>query len=204
MYGFAYHVDKEHGYHMLDGETKQEYTSAYKGVVYWDPSTNAIMRIIMETIDIPSSFPIRDVIITLDYDLTKVGDQALFCRCIIELDSKADKFSGVSEADFKLYRKYGAESTLTFGDTTPTAPDQLKEDPQKKRGEPQSSSSYAPAACRRAFRCAAGRPHVVAGGFCPGGSPSLACRETACFGRAFPLRLRPIPMGRAGGGRKES
>lgn len=131
MYGFAYHVDKEHGYHMLDGETKQEYTSAYKGVVYWDPSTNAIMRIIMETIDIPSSFPIRDVIITLDYDLTKVGDQAYILPLHFELDSKADKFSGVSEADFKLYRKYGAESTLTFGDTTPTAPDQLKEDPQK-------------------------------------------------------------------------
>jgi hypothetical protein len=131
MYGFAYHIDKEHGYHMLDGETKQEYTSAYKGVVYWDPSTNAIMRITLQTLGIPSSFPIRDVNIVLDYDLTKVGDEMFILPLHFELDSTADKFTSASEADFKLYRKYGAEATITFGDTAPVPADKLKDEPQK-------------------------------------------------------------------------
>ena len=135
MYGFAYHIDKEHGYSMLDGETRQEYTSAYKGVVYWDPSMNAIMRITLETIGIPSSFPIRDVSITLDYDLTKVGDGMYILPLHYKVDSLHDKFTGSNDADFKLYRKFGAEASITFGDTTPTPADQLKDEPQKD--EPQ-------------------------------------------------------------------
>lgn len=131
MYGFAYHVDKEHGYSMEDLETRRSYTSAYKGVIYWDPSTNAIMRITLDTIGIPSDFPIREVHITLDYDLTKVGDEQFILPLHYQIDSVADKFTGSNEADFKLYRKYGAEATITFGDTTPTSSDQLKDEPQK-------------------------------------------------------------------------
>lgn len=131
MYGFAYHVDKEHGYSLLDVETKAEYTSAYKGVVYWDPSTNAIMRITKETVGIPSTFPIRDVQITLDYDLTKVGDGMYILPLHYQIDSTADKFTGTNEADFRLYRKYGAEATITFGDTAPVPADKLKDEPQK-------------------------------------------------------------------------
>jgi hypothetical protein len=131
MYGFAYHIDKDHGYSMLDRETKREYTSAYKGVVYWDPEDNAIMRITLETIGIPSDFSIRQVSITLDYDLTKVGDQQFILPLHYQVDSVADKYSGSNEADFKLYRKYGAEATIKFGDTDPTPADQLKEEPPK-------------------------------------------------------------------------
>lgn len=131
MYGFAYHIDKEHGYSMAERETNQEYTSAYKGVVYWDPSTNAIMRITLDTVGIPSSFPIREVHIILDYDLTKVGDGMYILPLHYQVDSVADKWTGSNEADFKLYRKYGTESTITFGDTAGTSPDQLKDEPQK-------------------------------------------------------------------------
>jgi hypothetical protein len=132
MYGFAYHIDKDHGYRMLDVESRREYTSAYKGIVYWDPQTNAIMRITLETVGIPSDYPIHEVKITLDYDLTKVGDEAFILPLHFKLDSLAEKFSSNSEADFKLYHKYGAESSLTFGNTDPTPADQLKEDPEKK------------------------------------------------------------------------
>jgi hypothetical protein len=131
MYGFAYHIDKEHGYPMLERETNKQYTSAYKGVVYWDPEDNAIMRITLETVGIPSDFPIRQVSITLDYDLTKVGEEQFILPLHYQLDSTADKFTAFSEADFKLYRKYGAEATIKFGDTEPTPADQLKEEPQK-------------------------------------------------------------------------
>lgn len=132
MYGFAYHVDKEYGYHMLDGDTGRTYTSAYKGIVYWDPQEHAIMRITMETVGIPSDFSVKDVNITLDYDRIKVGEEAFILPLHYQLDSKLDKAIASNEADYRLYQKYGAEvSSIKFGDDDPIPADQLKDEPQK-------------------------------------------------------------------------
>ena len=75
MYAFAYHIDKEHGYSMEDDETHRTYTSAYKGLVYWDRDAQAIPRITLDTVGIPPDFPVREVHIQLDYDLIKIGEQ---------------------------------------------------------------------------------------------------------------------------------
>ncbi len=49
---------------------KREYTSAYKGLVYLDLQSKAVMRITLETVAVPADFPIHEVIITLDYNPT--------------------------------------------------------------------------------------------------------------------------------------
>ncbi len=131
MYGFAYHIDKDHGYHMLDLESHRSYTSAYKGIIYWDPEDHAIMRITLETVGIPSDYPIHQVTITLDYDQIKISGEAFILPYHYQLDSLADKFASSNEADYKLYRKYGAESEIKFGDTDQVPADQLKDEPQK-------------------------------------------------------------------------
>jgi hypothetical protein len=100
--------------------------------VYWDRDAHAIPKITLDTIEIPSSFPIRDVHIKLDYDMTKVGDQQYMLPYHFQLDSTSDKFSSSNEADFKLYRKYGAEASITFGDVDPVPDDKLKDTPEKK------------------------------------------------------------------------
>lgn len=128
MYVFSFSVPKSAGYSMYHGETKREYISAYKGLIYADRETRAVMRINMECVGIPSDYPIKEVGITLDYTPTKIGDSEYVLPFHFELDSKDTKAVVQNDADFKLYRKFGTESTITFSDD-PIPDDQLKEQP---------------------------------------------------------------------------
>jgi hypothetical protein len=130
MYVFAFHVPKSAGYSMYHGESKREYTSAYKGLIYADRETKAVMRIKMECIDIPKDYPIKTVGITLDYAPTKIGEETYTLPFHFELDSTDTMAVIKNEADYKLYRKFGAEATITF-DTEPVPEEQLKEQPDK-------------------------------------------------------------------------
>lgn len=131
MYVFAYHVPASEGYSMLDGETKREYTSAYKGLVYADRNTKSIQRITLETVDVPADFPVHAVQIKLDYALTNISGQQYILPAHYLLTSQTDKASTENQADFKLYRKYGAESSITFDD--PASPSETKpKTPAKK------------------------------------------------------------------------
>jgi hypothetical protein len=129
MYVFAYSVPKSNGYSMLHGESKREYTSAYKGLLYADIQSKAVMRIKMETVDIPSDFPIHEVNITLDYSPTKIAEQEYVLPYHFELTSKEIRAETTNRADYKLYQKFGAEASITFGDIAPIPDDQLKEQP---------------------------------------------------------------------------
>ncbi len=129
MYVFAYSVPESKGYSMYHGESKREYISAYEGLVYADVQSKAVMRIKMDTVNIPPDFPIREVHITLDYSPTKIADQEYVLPYHFELTSKEVHGDTVNRADYRLYQKFGAEASITFGDIAPIPEDQLKEQP---------------------------------------------------------------------------
>jgi len=131
MYVFGFSVPQTAGYSMYHGESKREYTSAYKGLIYADHDTKAVMRIKMDCVGIPADYPIKSVGITLDYEPTKVGDEMFTLPFHFQLDSTDTQAVVKNEADFRLYRKFGAEATITFGDADPIPDDQLKEQPDK-------------------------------------------------------------------------
>ena len=129
MYVFEYSVPKSKGYSMYHGESKREYTSAYKGWVYADVQSKQVMRITMQTAGIPSDFPIHEVNITLDYSPTKISGQEYVLPYHFELTSKEVRAETTNRADYRLYQKFGAEASITFGDIEPIPEDQLKEQP---------------------------------------------------------------------------
>lgn len=131
MYVFSFRVPKSAGYTMYDGESKREYTSAYKGLVYADRESKVVMRIKMDCVDIPPDYPIHEVGITLDYAATKIGEQEYVLPFHFDLHSRQSKGIAHNDADYKLYRKFGAEATITFGDIEEIPEDQLKEQPAK-------------------------------------------------------------------------
>ena len=131
MYVFAYRIEASEGYSMLDGESHREYTSAYKGLVYADHATKTIQRITLETVDVPPDFPIQNVQIKLDYALTSISGQQYILPSHYLLTSVTDKASTENQADYKLYRKYGAESSIIFDDATP-APESQPQAPAKR------------------------------------------------------------------------
>ncbi len=129
MYVFSFKVPKSAGYSMYHGESKREYISAYTGLVYADRETKAVMRIKMDCVGIPSDYPIHEVGLTLDYNPTKIGDQEYVLPFHFELHSKESIAIMKNEAEYRLYRKFGTTSEITFGNVDPTPEDQLKEQP---------------------------------------------------------------------------
>ena len=128
MYVFAFSVPKSAGYSMYHEESRRSYTSAYKGLVYADKETRVVMRIKMDCVGIPADYPIKEVGLTLDYEPTKIGDAQYTLPFHFELHSREEKAISQNDAQFKLYRKFGSESTITFSDE-PTPADQLQEQP---------------------------------------------------------------------------
>jgi hypothetical protein len=129
MYVFGYSMPKSSGYSMYHVESKREYTSAYQGLIFADLQTKEIMRITMETVGVPADFPIHEVKITLDYNPTKIADQEYVLPYRFELTSKEVRAETTNRADYRLYQKFGAEASITFGDIEPIPDDQLKEQP---------------------------------------------------------------------------
>ncbi len=129
MYVFAYSVPQSKGYSMYHGESKREYTAAYKGLIYSDVQSKAVMRITMLTSGIPADFPVREVSLTLDYSPTKIADQEYVLPYHFEINSKETRAETTNRADYRMYRKFGAEASITFGDIEPIPEDQLKEQP---------------------------------------------------------------------------
>jgi len=124
MYVYSFKVPKEHGYSMYHGESKREYTSAYEGLVFADAETKAVIRIKMDCVGIPADYPIKEVGLTLEYRTTKISENAYVLPYHFELDSKEVNLVSKNEADYKLYRKFGAESSIIFEEEP--APDQPK------------------------------------------------------------------------------
>jgi hypothetical protein len=133
MYVFAYSVPQAKGYSMYHGESKREYTSAYTGLVYAEVQSKTVMRITMTTAGIPADFPIHEVSLTLDYSPTMIAGQEYVLPYHFELTSKESKADTTNRADYRMYQKFGAEASITFGDIEPIPEDQLKEQPAGKK-----------------------------------------------------------------------
>ena len=126
---FAYHVPQPRSGYTIEHEGSQrKIIAGYHGLVYADRNTNMVMRITVECEEIPADFPIQDVKLDLIYDVTKIADQEFVLPLRYEIHSRDGKYLVWNEADFRLYRKFGAEASITF-DT----PDEPPEKPPVKK-----------------------------------------------------------------------
>jgi hypothetical protein len=129
MYVFSFRVAQDHSdysiYHQPSGRT---IVAGYHGLIYADAVTKQIMRIKMEC-DGLEAFPINQVSLTLDYAPTKISDQSFVLPMAAEVRSREGRTMGKNVMQFSLYRKFGADATITFDTPDPIPEDQLKEQP---------------------------------------------------------------------------
>jgi hypothetical protein len=133
MYVFAFRVPQSRShYTIFDGETHRTITTGFHGLIYADRDTYTVMRFKLECDDIPSDFPVKDVKQDVNYDFVKIADQQYVLPLKTEIRSARGKYLTLNEADFHLYRKFGADTSIKF-DTTPDEipADQTKEEPVK-------------------------------------------------------------------------
>ncbi|MBZ5667515.1 MAG: hypothetical protein LAO30_23310 [Acidobacteriia bacterium] len=96
----------------------QTYMPAYKGSVWIDPATARVLRIEMQAQGFPEAFPTDTVESATDYQYIRLGDakqyllpvhaETLSCQ-------RGTNYCSRNTIDFRNYKKYSGESTITFG-----------------------------------------------------------------------------------------
>src|SRR5580658_1637233 len=117
---YRYHIDSGHSVFTISFDNSQRIVTAYKGLIYGDPITGIITRITFEAVDIPTGFPVRAATDVLDYGEVQISGNPFILPLKADLKMMAQVPRGEqknhNEIGFKLYRKFGADSTISFGD----------------------------------------------------------------------------------------
>lgn len=133
-YVFAYDVDQSHSKYHVSVEKTLEIVPGYRGLVYIDRDTKMVTKITMIPYDMPLSFPIREIHTSLDYDFTKIGESEYLLPLKAEVTSThANNLVSRNDIEFRLYRKFGTESTIKFETPEPLPEDKTKEKPLEKK-----------------------------------------------------------------------
>jgi hypothetical protein len=140
---FNYFIDSGHSNYSIEygsGAGEQRIITAYKGLIYADESTGEIARIKFVAVDIPRSFPISEVTEILDYDLVNISGQQYVCPLLARLYMTAGRDKTKNEIEFRDYRKFGTETSITY-ETNPTAAPPEPLPPSKTEEQPITTST---------------------------------------------------------------
>jgi hypothetical protein len=131
MYVFTYHVDQPHSQWWLIYEDKDRIKPAYHGLIYVDRDSGMVSRITLEAENLPSSFPISAGSNMLDYDVAKVGETEYVLPLRAEMRMRQGKVLTKNEVEFRMYRRFSAEASITFETPEPLPADKTTEQPPK-------------------------------------------------------------------------
>ncbi len=99
--------------------THIDLVAAYHGLVFIDEHKHFVHRITLHADGISPSFPVQDVSLVLDYEYTRIGDADYLLPLTFELRSREGKSLIKNDVDYDDYRKFDADSSITFGAAPP-------------------------------------------------------------------------------------
>ena len=134
-YVFAYDIEHQYSRFHVRAD-KMDIVTAYRGMVYIDRDTKMVTKYTENPSDIPDTFPVHNIELTLDYDFTKIGDSEFLLPLKSVNSSKSTRQLSRNEIEFRLYRKFGTESTITFETPDPLPEDKTKEKDEKPAKKP--------------------------------------------------------------------
>jgi hypothetical protein len=131
---FQYHVRLDRSkFQLVVEESKLRITTAYHGLIEVEPDTHAVVRITAEAENIPSDFPIKETTDVLDYDYQELSGQTFLLPLKSQVLLTGMDFMNRLDQEFRLYRKYSADSEIKF-DADPLPP--LSDDKTKESKDP--------------------------------------------------------------------
>ncbi len=117
---FSYRLDREHGGFRSTAHSFLKTVRAVwgaTGLIYVDAESRRVLRLSIDSVDMPAESPTREVHIILGYDFQKIGDREF----LLPSDSltvtivKAGKLAEKSDSRFTDYRKFSTDSRIEFG-----------------------------------------------------------------------------------------
>ena len=119
---FNYHVRLDRSQFQIGVDDKLHITTAYRGLIEVEPDTHAVVRIVQEAENIPADFPMKETSDVLDYDYQELSGNTFLLPLKSHVIMKTlDEMSRLDE-EFRLYRKYSADSTFKPYEAEPVAP----------------------------------------------------------------------------------
>jgi hypothetical protein len=104
----------------------------YSGLVYVDAKDRTVARLRRKADNLPPSFPVQEVFQELDYDQIEIGGGQQFILPLkVMVRSRSGKLLTKNEIEFRMYRKFGAETTIKFDTPEELPADKTTEQPPK-------------------------------------------------------------------------
>ena len=114
---FTYRVDKENSTFQLQygttGVGRDVVIAGYRGEVAIDETSHRVLRLTANA-EIPINFPIRENTLTLEYDYATVGGQRYLLPVRSETTTRRGSYVAENRVEFKDYRKFHGESSISF------------------------------------------------------------------------------------------
>ncbi len=118
---YKFDIPRERANWRIEGNS-QLYYPAYRGSVWIDKETSRVLRIEQEARNMPPRFQFDTVESSTDYDFVRLGTPEQYLLPVeAEVLSCERGTSNCSrnKIEFRNYRKFGAESSISFGDSAP-------------------------------------------------------------------------------------
>ncbi|MBV9081490.1 MAG: hypothetical protein JOZ62_02345 [Acidobacteriaceae bacterium] len=139
---FNYFIDSGHSDYRITYNEDQQIITAYKGLIYADEYTGEVSRITFNAVDIPKSFPVNKAYEILDYGDVDISGHTYVCPLKAQVWMESDRQRTRNDIEFRLYRKFGTESTIVYG---AEAPAPLSEGQMQEQPASASAASQQPA-----------------------------------------------------------
>jgi hypothetical protein len=133
---FSYRVAQFRSQWHINYDRKLDIVPAYKGLVYVDKQTHQVLRVTLDAEDIPASFPIRRADTILDYDFQEISGHTFLLPLKATTIMAASDYMTKNDEEFRVYRKYSAESDIKFDAADVPAP--LTDDKTKETTDPKT------------------------------------------------------------------
>ena len=133
---FSYAVAQFRSQWHITYDRKLDIVPAYKGLVYVDKETHQIMRVTLAAEDLPATFPVRRAETVLDYDFQEISNHTFLLPLKATTIMASSEYLTKNDEEFRVYRKYSAESDIKFDSTDVPLP--LTDDKTKETTDPKT------------------------------------------------------------------
>lgn len=127
---YEYFVAQPNSKWTVSYQRTQMTTPGYRGLVYVDRDTFEVTKITLEA-DMPPSFPIQMATTSLDYDTIDISGSKFMLPLRAEVRMRSGKDLIKNEVEFRLYRKFGTDTTIKFDTPEALGADVTTEQPPK-------------------------------------------------------------------------
>lgn len=119
---FDYKVEQEHSNYTITVEGNRSVTPGYSGYFVIDPKTHVIWKLTLVADNLPRDFPVQTAEATLMYRYQDLSGHTFLLPADYQAVMAGPEGRDKIEKRFLIYRKYTADSEISFGDDVPDTP----------------------------------------------------------------------------------